>query len=65
MFVAVFRELFGSGSIFGMTILPTTNTGGWYQANGLMLLPPSSFFIIGVFIWLLRTWKKDQVEKEG
>ena len=38
--------------------------GGWYAPNGLMLLPPSAFFIIGFFIWALRTWKSDQVEEE-
>ena len=62
IFVGFFRELFGSGSLFGIKLLETTNDGGWYMANGLMLLPPSSFFLIGGFIWLLRTWKTDQVE---
>ena len=62
VFVGFFRELFGSGSLFGIKLLETTNDGGWYLANGLMLLPPSSFFLIGSFIWLLRTWKTDQVE---
>nr|VFK09990.1 MAG: Na+-transporting NADH:ubiquinone oxidoreductase subunit D [Candidatus Kentron sp. LPFa]VFK26049.1 MAG: Na+-transporting NADH:ubiquinone oxidoreductase subunit D [Candidatus Kentron sp. LPFa] len=61
--VAFFRELFGSGSLFGFTILPLTTEGGWYKANGLMLLAPSAFFIIGLFIWVLRVWKPDQVEK--
>ncbi|MBL6988517.1 MAG: NADH:ubiquinone reductase (Na(+)-transporting) subunit D [Bacteriovoracaceae bacterium] len=64
LFVGVFRELFGSGSLLGFTILPLTNDGGWYNPNGLMLLAPSAFFLIGVFIWLVRTWKTDQVEKE-
>jgi Na+-transporting NADH:ubiquinone oxidoreductase subunit D len=63
VFVGFFRELFGSGSIFGYNLLNLSTDGGWYVSNGLMLLPPSSFFVIGVFIWLLRTWKKDQVEK--
>jgi len=57
------RELFGSGSLFGIEILPLVTNGGWYYSNGLMLLPPSAFFVIGGFIWLLRTWKIDQVEK--
>lgn len=65
IFVGIFRELFGSGSLFGFQLLQVTTEGGWYQTNGLMLLPPSSFFIIGIFIWLLRNWKKDQVEHEG
>ena len=63
IFVAVFRELLGSGSILGKVILPTVNNGGWYQPNGLMLLSPSAFFLIGIFIWILRTMFKDQVEK--
>ena len=63
IFVGIFRELFGSGKLFGLTILPLTTEGGWYQGNGLALLPPSAFFLIGIFIWILRTWKRDQVEK--
>ncbi len=63
--VGVFRELLGSGSLLGYTILPLTTDGGWYNANGLMLLPPSAFFIIGFFIWVLRSYKKDQIEVDG
>ena len=63
MAVGTMRELFGSGSLFGIPVLETVNNGGWYQPNGLLLLPPSAFFIIGGFIWLLRSWKKHQVEK--
>ena len=63
MVVAVFRELLGSGSLFGITILQTTNNGGWYVPNGLMLLPPSAFFVIGLLIWAVRTWKPGQVEE--
>ncbi len=61
--VGVFRELFGSGRLFGHIILPLSNEGGWYVSNGMMLLPPSAFFIIGLFIWILRCWKKEQVEE--
>lgn len=60
--VATVRELFGAGKLFGFEILPLVTDGGWYVANGLLLLPPSAFFIIGLFIWILRTFKKDQVE---
>jgi Na+-transporting NADH:ubiquinone oxidoreductase subunit D len=63
--VAIFRELFGAGKLLGFSILPTTSEGGWYLPNGLMLLPPSAFFIIGLLIWVLRSWKTDQVEKEN
>ncbi|MCL6269818.1 NADH:ubiquinone reductase (Na(+)-transporting) subunit D [Sansalvadorimonas sp. 2012CJ34-2] len=62
--VAFFRELLGAGKLFGVVILPTVNNGGWYNPNGLMLLAPSAFFLIGLFIWALRTWKSDQVETE-
>ena len=60
--VAFFRELLGSGSLFGITLMPVVNDGGWYVPNGLLLLPPSAFFIIGLAIWALRAWKTDQVE---
>ena len=63
LFVAFFRELFGSGSLFGIQILETVNNGGWYVPNGMMLLPPRAFFLIGFFIWALRAWKTEQVEE--
>ena len=63
MVVAFFRELFGSGTIWGVVILPSTMNGGWYVANGMMLMPPSAFFIIGLLIWGLRSWKRSQIEK--
>ena len=59
---ATIRELFGSGTLMGRQILPLVSDGGWYQPNGLMLFSPAAFFIIGGLIWLLRTWKTDQVE---
>ncbi|MFC0308814.1 NADH:ubiquinone reductase (Na(+)-transporting) subunit D [Gallibacterium trehalosifermentans] len=61
--VAFLRELIGSGKVFGITVLQTIQDGGWYQANGLFLLAPSAFFIIGFLIWGLRTWKPEQAEK--
>ncbi|MFT6459788.1 MAG: Na+-transporting NADH:ubiquinone oxidoreductase subunit D [Pseudophaeobacter arcticus] len=63
MLVGFFRELFGAGSLFGVTILETVNNGGWYVPNGLLLLPPSAFFVIGLLIWAFRTWKPEQVEE--
>jgi Na+-transporting NADH:ubiquinone oxidoreductase subunit D len=63
MAVAFFRELFGSGSLFGFQLMPLTSQGGWYEPNGLMVLPPSAFFIIGLLIVALRAWKPDQVEE--
>jgi Na+-transporting NADH:ubiquinone oxidoreductase subunit D len=60
--VATTRELLGAGSLLGYQILPLAGDGGWYEANGLMLLPPSAFFIIGLLIWLIRTIRPKQVE---
>lgn len=64
IFVGTFRELFGSGKLFGIEILPLVNDGGWYLPNGLMLLPPSAFFIIGLMIWGIRTFRPNQVEQD-
>lgn len=61
--VATLRELFGGGTLLGYRILPLVSDGGWYEANGLMLLPPSAFFIIGLLIWAIRSWKPKQVER--
>ena len=61
--LGIIRELFGAGKLMGYEIIPVINDGGWYQPNGLLLLPPSAFFLIGLFIWGSRAWKKDQVEK--
>ncbi|MEQ9396796.1 NADH:ubiquinone reductase (Na(+)-transporting) subunit D [Haliea sp.] len=61
--VAFFRELFGSGKLFGMEVLPLVTEGGWYNPNGLLLLPPSAFFLIGAFIWILRSVDRKQVEE--
>lgn len=63
MSVAFFRELFGSGSVFGITVFQLSTDGGWYISNGLMLLSPGAFFLIGFFIWALRTWKPQQIEE--
>jgi Na+-transporting NADH:ubiquinone oxidoreductase subunit D len=60
--VAVVRELFGSGKLMGFEILPLVTDGGWYNPNGLLLLPPSAFFLIGLFIWALRSVQQEQVE---
>ncbi|MEO2242335.1 MAG: NADH:ubiquinone reductase (Na(+)-transporting) subunit D, partial [Candidatus Poseidoniia archaeon] len=64
MAVAFIRELFGSGKVFGLTVLPLVTEGGWYQPNGLMLLAPAAFFLIGCFIWAVRSWKPEQVEED-
>ena len=63
LFVAFFRELFGSGSLFGVTILELDRNGGWYNPNNLMLLPPSAFFLIGFMIWAIRAFRPEQIEE--
>ncbi|MFT6101835.1 MAG: Na+-transporting NADH:ubiquinone oxidoreductase subunit D [Granulosicoccus sp.] len=62
--LAFVRELFGSGKLFGLEVLPLVTDGGWYVSNGLLLLPPSAFFLIGLFIWAIRTVKTEQVEQD-
>ena len=61
--VALIREPLGSGTLLGFELFSTTANGGWYVANGMMLLAPSAFFIIGLFIWAIRAWKSEQVEE--
>ncbi|MDK4684263.1 NADH:ubiquinone reductase (Na(+)-transporting) subunit D [Kingella negevensis] len=61
--IATIREFIGSGKLFGIEIIQTVQNGGWYQANGLFLIAPSAFFIIGLLVWALRTWKPEQAEK--
>ncbi|MGV6816055.1 MAG: NADH:ubiquinone reductase (Na(+)-transporting) subunit D [Thiotrichales bacterium] len=60
--VAVIRELLGSGTLLGHVIFPLQNNGGWYEPNGLMLLAPGAFFIIGLMIWGIRSWRPAQKE---
>jgi len=62
--LAFFRELFGAGKLLGYTILPLNTEGGWFIPNGLLLLPASAFFLIGFIIWIIRTFKKEQVEED-
>ena len=63
--VGVIRELLGSGKLMGVAIFKSSTEGGWYQTNGLMLLAPSAFFLIGLTIWVIRTKFKDQVEEKN
>lgn len=63
--VGFVRELFGNGTLFGVEILKKVTEGGWYEPNGMLLLPPSAFFLIGLFIWIIRTYKPEQIEAKG
>ena len=64
LLVGGIREIFGAGKLLGFQILPLASEGGWYQPNGLMVLAPAAFFIIGLAIWALRAWKPEQVEAD-
>lgn len=61
--VGTTRELLGSGSLLGYKVFPLVTEGGWFAPVGIMLLPPSAFFIIGLLIWVVRSAKTEQVEK--
>ena len=61
---AFLRELFGAGKIYGYAVFPAVNDGGWYYPNGIMVTSAGAFFIIGLFIWLLRVFKPGQVEEQ-
>ena len=63
LLVGAIREIFGAGTFFGQPVFTLATEGGWYTPNGLMVLSPGAFFLIGLFIWILRTWKPAQVEK--
>ena len=64
LFVGFFRELFGAGKLLGYTIFTLNTDGGWYVPNGMFLLSPSAFILIGLLIWGIRVWKPEQVEEE-
>jgi len=63
LLVGAIREIFGAGTFFGQPVFTLVTEGGWYTPNGLMVLSPGAFFLIGLFIWILRTWKPAQIEK--
>ena len=64
LLVGFVRELFGTGRVAGISVLPTVSEGGWYQPNGLMVLAPAAFILIGCFIWVVRSYKPEQLEEE-
>lgn len=61
--IATIREIFGSGSWFGITLLETVNNGGWYVPCGLLVMPPCGFFLVGLLIWLVKVFRKDLQEQ--
>ena len=64
--VAFFRELLGSGTLFGFQIIPASwylENGGWYMNNGLMILPPMALILLGCVVWIQRSIQKDLQEK--
>ena len=66
LIVAFFRELFGSGSLFGIQVIPDSwyiANGGFYSNVGIMLFPPMALIIVGVIIWVHRSFNKDLQEK--
>jgi len=62
LLVGATRELLGSGSLLGYSILPLVSAGGWFEPNQLMLLTPSAFFILGLLVWLIRSRRPAQRE---
>ena len=56
------RELLGSGKVFGISVLPLVTEGGWYTPNGLMVLSPAAFFLIGIAIWIMRSARPELAE---
>ena len=62
--VAIPRELLGSGKLWGVTLLRTVSEGGSYVPNGLMVMAPAAFILIGIFIWAVRAYRPEQVEEE-
>ncbi len=63
MTIAAIRELFGAGTLFGVTILPSVYDGGWYYPNGMLVLSPGVFVLIGLMVWAIRTWRVEQAEQ--
>lgn len=63
--IAFFRELLGSGSLWGYKLIPESwyiANGGWYSNNGMMILPPMALIIVGVIIWIQRSKKPELIE---
>ena len=64
LIVAFVRELFGAGTLFEARVFAPAGEGGWFQPLGFLLLAPSAFFLLGLLIWALRSWRTEQVERD-
>lgn len=67
MAVAFFRELLGSGTLFGLRIIPESwylDAGGFYSDNGMMLLPPMALITVGIIIWVQRAKNSKLIEED-
>lgn len=60
--MGIVRELLGAGTLMGVIILPTVADDGWFTPLGLMALPPSAFFLLGLLVWAIRTIRPEQAE---
>jgi Na+-transporting NADH:ubiquinone oxidoreductase subunit D len=63
LIVGAIRELFGAGALLGYQVFPLVENGGWFEPLRLMQLAPSAFFILGLLIWIIRSWRPEQVEE--
>lgn len=61
--IAAIRELLGAGTLFGYAVFTAIGDGGWYYPNGFIVLSPGVFVIIGILIWIVRSWRSDQIEE--
>ncbi|GAB4292273.1 MAG: NADH:ubiquinone reductase (Na(+)-transporting) subunit D [Marinilabiliales bacterium] len=62
--VAFFRELFGSGTLWGVQVVPDSFYEAGYENNGMFILPPMALIILGIIIWVQRGWNKDLIEQK-
>lgn len=61
--VAFFRELFGSGTIWGIQVIPDSFYEAGYFNNGLMILPPMALIVVGLIIWIQRSRNRELIEE--
>mgnify|MGYP000321153486 CR=1 FL=1 len=64
LLIGTVRELLAAGTLMGQTILPLVQDGGWFTPLKLMALPPSAFFLLGLLVWAVRTWRPEDINEE-